>query len=439
MASSKNTLKLTVTEWSSSVPDRTVERFLNRPPFEPGAEKAAREILEDIRKRGDRAVAEYAEKFDGARLTPARFRVGQEAIDAAEAQVDAAFRKAAREADRRIARFARAGLRRDWRVATPRGGKLGERFTPLDRVGAYIPGGEAPLVSTALMTITLARVAGVPEIVACSPAGPDGEIDPYTLYAMKLAGATEIYRIGGIQAVGAMAYGTRTIRPVRKIVGPGGPYVTAAKRQVYGIVDLDLVAGPSEIAILADSSASPVHVAADLLAQAEHGTGSEKALLVTSSKVLARRTLVEIERQLPSLSRASAIRDVLRRGTLIALVKNLNEGMTLCNRFAPEHFELLVKNPTRWVPRVTAAGAIFVGPWTPEVAGDFAAGPSHVLPTGGAAHMFSGLTVDDFQKRTSVLQLTRADLQEVLPVIQGFARVETLDGHGRSAEVRFTS
>ena len=430
-------LKIQTAEWSPSRASSRVASFLNRPAFEPQAERAARTVLDAIRKEGDRAVLRYAKKFDGSVLTAKTLRVSAEEIDAASRAVDADFKRAARETRKCIRAFAAQGMRKDWRMRTSGGGSLGEQYTPLDRVGAYIPGGEAPLVSTALMTLAFAQKAGVQEIVACSPAGKDGNIDPYTLFAMQLAGATEIYRVGGIQAIGAMAYGTDTIRPVQKIVGPGGPYVTAAKRQVYGVVDLDLVAGPSEVAILADSRASARYVAADLLAQAEHGTGSEKALLVTSSAKLIKDVQKQLTIQLKTLSRAARIRPILKKGTLMVKVKNLQDGMELCNQFAPEHFELLVDKPDRWVSKVRAAGAVFVGPWTPEVAGDFSAGPSHVLPTGGAARMFSGLAVEDFRKKTSIVRLTKKDLKQQLPTIQSFSRVEGLDAHGRSAEIRF--
>jgi histidinol dehydrogenase len=314
---------------------------------------------------------------------------------------------------------------------------LGEQFGAIDRVGAYIPGGAAPLASTALMTVGLAKIAGVPEIVACTPCDKNGKVNPYVLYALDLAGATEIYRIGGIQAIGAMAFGTKSIGKVQKIVGPGGPYVTAAKRLVYGHVDLDLVAGPSEVAILADETARPEHVAADLLSQAEHGTGLEKLLLVTSSAQLAYAVNDELLRQAARLVRADAVNKVLAEGTLIAIVDTLDIGMELCNRFAPEHLEIMVREPRIWLKKVRRAGAVFVGPWTPECVGDFIAGPSHVLPTGGTAAMFSGLTVDSFRRRTSFMSYTRADLQDVLPVIESFSQVEQLDGHARSARIRF--
>jgi histidinol dehydrogenase len=288
------------------------------------------------------------------------------------------------------------------------------------------------------MTATIAKVAGVPEIVACTPCGADGKIDPYVLYAIDLAGATEIYRVGGIHSIGMMAYGTRQVAKVQKIVGPGGAYVTAAKRQVYGDVALDLVAGPSEIAVLADEHANPSHVAMDLLSQAEHGTGWEKALMVTPSQAILNAVKDALEAHTATLSRSDAIKRVAARGGIMLVkVKDLAEGVELCNRFAPEHLELMVRQPRKWMKQVRCAGAIFLGAWTPEAAGDFAAGPSHVLPTGGAAAMFSGLTVDDFRRRSSFIGFTKNDLKDVLHVIEAFGRVEGLDAHARSASIRF--
>ncbi|MBU0676935.1 MAG: histidinol dehydrogenase [Verrucomicrobia bacterium] len=426
-----------VVQWSPQKSSAVVESFLKRPPIDAKAEAVARKVLEDIGKRGDAAVAEYAAKFDGSRLKPSGFAVTEKEFEAADREVSPVFKKAAADAHRRVERFARAGIRKNWQIPTPKGGRLGEQFVPYDIIGTYIPGGEAPLASTALMTITLAKVAGVPEIVACTPADKDGRVDPHLLHAVKLAGATKVFKVGGIQAVGAMACGTKTIPRVQKIAGPGGPYVTAAKRLVYGIVSLDMVAGPSEIAVLADTSIPPAYIAADLLSQAEHGTGHEKALLVTDSMKTAEAVREELVKQARTLTRREAIAKVLTKGTLLVVTANLEDGMELCNRFAPEHFELQVKNPEKWVARVRAAGAVFLGKWTPEPAGDFVAGPSHVLPTGGTAALFSGLTVDDFQRRTSVISLTKADLEDMLPSITAFADVETLPAHRRSATIRF--
>lgn len=426
-----------IVKWSPHRESEAVTSFLERPAFDAAAEAVAAEVLADIRARGDAAVERCVRKYDGATLPPARFAVTREEMAEASAAVDLPFKQAAAEAHTRIARFAKAGMRKDWTLAAPKGGVLGEQFTPLDRVGAYIPAGAAPLASTALMTVSLARIAGVPEIAACTPCDKTGRVNPYLLYSLEVAGATEIYRVGGIQAIGAMAYGTRTIRKVQKIVGPGGPYVTAAKRLVYGSVDLDLVAGPSEIAILADDSAVAGYVAADLLSQAEHGTGHEKALLVTPYMQMAEAVRDALVEQVGPLSRREAISRVFKDGLLLVVVENLDAGMDLCNRFAPEHMELHVREPRRWVCKVRSAGAVFVGAWTPECAGDFVAGPSHVLPTGGTAAFFSGLTVESFRKRTSIISFTRADLMAVLPVIEAFGKVEQLDAHTRSAKIRF--
>lgn len=414
-----------------------LDTFLARPAVDPAAEETARRVLDDIRKTGDKAVRKYTKEFNRVDLTPARFLVPRDEQVAASEQVDLNFKRCASEVFARIVRFGKAGMKKDWNIASPKGGVLGEIFTPLERVGAYIPGGAAPLVSTALMSVSLAKIAGVPEIVACTPCDAKGRVNPFLLHALEVSGATEIYRIGGIQAIGAMAYGTSTIRKVQKIVGPGGPYVTAAKKLVYGNVDLDMVAGPSEIAILADETAVPAHVAADLLSQLEHGTGHEKALLVTPYMAMATKVLAEMERQAATLSRREAVEKAISAGAMFVVVDHLDTGMDLINRFAPEHFEIMTKEPRRWLQKVRNAGAVFVGAWTPESAGDFVAGPSHVLPTGGTAAYFSGLTVDSFRKRTSVVAFTRADLVETLPLIEAMGKVEGLDAHARAGSIRF--
>ena len=312
-----------------------LEKFLARPAIDPAAEETARRVLADIRASGDKAVQKYTKEFNGIALAPAKFAVSKEERLAASEQVDLMFKRSASDVYARIVRFGKAGMRKDWSMATPKGGVLGEKFTPLARVGAYIPGGAAPLASTALMTLSLAKIAGVPEIVACTPCDKKGKVDPFLLHALEVAGATEIYRIGGIQAIGAMAFGTATIRKVQKIVGPGGPFVTAAKKLVYGDVDLDMVAGPSEIAVLADESAVPAHVAADLISQLEHGTGHEKALLVTPYMAMATKVLAEMERQIATLSRREAIERAAAAGAMFVVTDHLDTGMHLVIQFAP--------------------------------------------------------------------------------------------------------
>ena len=428
-----------IVEWSAFRPQsRHVTKFLARSAFPEEAEKAAAEVLAAIRAEGDVAVARAVEKFEGARLSPKQFRVTEKELAAAEAQVSPKLKKAVKDAYRRVMKFSKASLKAPWTMKTPKGGTAGEFYSPMDRVGVYVPGGTAPLASTSVMTVTLAKAAGVREIVACTPAGPTGTPNPALLYALKLAGATEVYRVGGIQAIGLMAFGTKTVEKVQKIVGPGNAFVTAAKRQVYGYVGIDQVAGPSEIAVLADGTVPAKWVAADLLSQAEHGSGWEKSLLVTQSAAFAEEVKAEMFAQTETLSRKALIRRVFDRdGVLFCVTPTLEEGLELVNRFAPEHFEIMCKDALKLMKGVRAAGAVFAGAWTPESAGDFVAGPSHVLPTGGAANMFNGLTPDDFRRRHSYVAFTQGDLAETKDTIAAFAQVEGLDAHGRAASIRF--
>ena len=417
--------------------DRRIEAFNARPAFPEEAERAAAAAIAEIRARGDAAVVELVAKFEGFKA-PRASALRVDLAKVSEKRIDPKLVKAVEDAHRRVMRFSKASLRKAWSIPSPRGGRLGEFYSPMDRVGVYVPGGTAPLASTSVMTVTLAKAAGVKEIVACTPAGRDGKVNPVLLYALKLAGATEIYRVGGIQAIGMMAFGTRTCRKVQKIAGPGNAFVTAAKRQVYGYVAIDQVAGPSEIAVLADGSVDARWIAADLLSQAEHGSGWEKSLCVATSRKFAEKVRDEVLAQAATLSRRELVQRVIDRdGILIVVAKSVREGLEIVNRFAPEHFEIMTKDALKVMKGVRSAGAVFVGPWTPESAGDFVAGPSHVLPTGGAANMFNGLTPDDFRRRHSFVAFTRADLAETAPTIAAFAAVEGLDGHGRAASIRF--
>ena len=411
--------------------DGRIEEFNARPAFPQVAEDAAFKVLAEIRKNGDKAVRKYVAKFEGYRGSDLK-------VDVGELKIPAKIAAAVKDAHRRVLKFSKASLREAWTMKTPGGGKAGEFYSPMDRVGVYVPGGTAPLASTSVMTVTLAKAAGVKEIVACTPAGKTGEVNPVLLYALKLAGATEIYRVGGIQAIGMMAYGTESCRKVQKIAGPGNAFVTAAKRQVYGYVAIDQVAGPSEIAVLADGSVDAKWIAADLLSQAEHGSGLEKSLCVCTSKEFAEQVRAEVLAQTKKLSRRELIERVIDGdGILIVVAKNLEEGMEVVNRFAPEHFEIMTRDALKVMKGVRSAGAVFAGAWTPESAGDFVAGPSHVLPTGGAANMFNGLTPDDFRRRHSFVAFTRKDLAETRATIEAFAEVEGLDAHGRAAAIRF--
>jgi histidinol dehydrogenase len=305
-------------------------------------------------------------------------------------------------------------------------------------VGLYIPGGEVPLVSTVLMTATLARIAGCPEVVVFTPAKSGGLVSPSLLAALRLCGVDEVYRIGGVQAIGAMAFGTESIPPVDKIFGPGNAYVCEAKRQVFGLVGVDSLPGPSEIMVIADRTARPGYAAADLIAQAEHGSGREKIYLVATARSVANAIISQIDRQLNANSRRDRIERVLSAGFLVLVAKDIAQAAEAANFVAPEHLELLVGEAAaaELLRRVTTAGAIMVGNETPTALGDFAAGPSHVLPTGRTGRFSSGLRVDDFIRRTSVIRFNRASLRRAAPIVAAFSKMEKLDAHGRSVEIR---
>ncbi len=395
-------------------------------------------ILSDIRARGDAAVAHYALRFDGARLRPGDFRVPAREIAAAARRLPASERAGIKEAHASILDFNRRNLPVNWTARNRHGAEVGEKFDPINRVGIYVPGGQVPLVSTVLMTATLARIAGCPEIAVFTPTGADRRVAPGLLAALELAGIGEVYRIGGVQAIGAMAYGTATIPGVDKIFGPGSAYVCEAKRQVFGTVGVDLLPGPSEVMVIADESARLDYAAADLLAQAEHGTGSERIYLVATSAKIIAGVAAEIKRQLPQLTRSEKTQLVLDRGFLAVEVADLGQAAKVANEVAPEHLELLVRPGAvpRLVKAVTTAGAIMVGNLTPTALGDFAAGPSHVLPTGGAGRFSSGLRVSDFLRRTSVMCYDAQSLGKAAPTVAALSAMEKLDGHGRSVSIR---
>jgi histidinol dehydrogenase len=404
--------------------------------FDPVIEQRTRVILDDVRARGDAALLELTERFDGAALTAEQLPITQAELVAASLKADESLRAALADAGRNIAAFARKSRRKDWQMHNSHGAVVGEKFDPFQRVGIYIPGGMAPLVSTALMTVTLAKVAGCPEIVACTPCGKDGSLNPAVVFAARGAGATEIYRVGGAQAIAALAYGTTTINRVQKIFGPGNAYVVAAKRLVVGHVAIDLLPGPSELLVLADDTANPKFVAADMLAQAEHGTGHERVWLVTTSTRLLKAVEKEIARQQTKLSRRELVKQVLDRNGWLIQVKTLDAGVALANQLAPEHCEVMTREARDVSRRIVTAGAIFLGPYSPTVLGDYVAGPNHTLPTGGAGASFAGLTIDQFQRRTSVVEYDRASLRKALPAVRKFAEIEGLSAHGKSAEIR---
>jgi histidinol dehydrogenase len=404
--------------------------------FDPAIEQRTRAIIETVAARGDDAVLELTERFDGAKLSAEQLAVTTEELFAASLKADESLRAAVTEAERNIANFARKSRRKDWSAKNSHGALVGEKFDPFQRVGVYIPGGTAPLVSTALMTITLAKVAGCRDIVVCTPCGKNGAVNPAILFAARAAGATEIYRIGGAQAIAAMAFGTKTIRRVQKIFGPGNAYVSMAKRLLFGRVAVDLLAGPSDVLILADDTANPKFAAADMLAQAEHGSGHERVWLVTTSSKMLKTVEKEISRQLPKLARREFIQPVLDNNVWLIQVKSLADGVTLANQIAPEHCEVITRNARQVSRGIVTAGALFLGNYSPTVLGDYVAGPSHVLPTDGAGASFAGLTVDQFQRRTSVAEYSRGALKKALPAVKKFAELEGLDAHGQSAIVR---
>jgi histidinol dehydrogenase len=404
--------------------------------FDATIEKRARAVLDAVAERGDEALTELTERYDGVRLEAGAFPVGKAEWMAASLHADDALRAAIKEVDKNVAGFARKSMRRGWSMSNSHGGTVGEKFDPFQRVGIYIPGGTAPLVSTALMTVTLARVAGCPEIVLCTPPGKDGSVNPALLFAARSAGATEVYKLGGAQAIGAMAFGTKTIRSVSKIFGPGNAYVVAAKRLLFGQVAVDLLPGPSEMLVLADDTANPVYVAADLLAQAEHGSGHERVWLVTPSAKLITAVKREVARQLPKLSRREFIEKVLNDNGWLIHMRTMAEAIAVANELAPEHCEIHARQASKIAAEIRTAGALFLGPWSPTALGDYVAGPSHVLPTGGGGRSFAGLTVDQFQRRTSVVAYDKASLRKALGGVRAFAAMEGLDAHGRSASIR---
>ncbi|AFL99816.1 histidinol dehydrogenase [Desulfitobacterium dehalogenans ATCC 51507] len=393
------------------------------------------EILSEIKKEGDLALYALTEKFDGVDLRGSGLRVQKEELTRAYAQVDEEFLEALRLAKENITSYHEKQKRTSWLDAKEDGSVLGQLLLPLKRVGIYVPGGTAAYPSSVLMNAVPAVVAGVEEIVMVSPPRKDGTLLPEVLVAAAEAGVTEIYKVGGAQAIAALAFGTEGISPVDKITGPGNIYVTLAKKQVFGTVDIDMLAGPSEILILADESAKPEELAADLLSQAEHDPLAS-SILVSPDRKLLEETVVEVERQLNLLQRQEIARASWEAYGAAILVQDLEEGMDLANQIAPEHFELVVKEPYSWLGRVRNAGAVFLGRFSPEPVGDYFAGPNHVLPTGGTARFYSPLNVDTFTKKVSVISYSEKALRRDGRHITHLARKEGLEAHARAVEAR---
>ena len=394
------------------------------------------EIVDGVKERGDEALFAYTEKFDGAKVSADNIRVTEEEIEAAMAQVPEELLAVMKTSMENIRRYHEKQKRNSWFDARPDGTILGQKMTPLDSVGVYVPGGKAAYPSSVLMNIIPAQVAGVERIVMVTPPGKDGSVNPVTLTAAHLAGATEVYRAGGAQAVAALAFGTASIPRVRKIVGPGNIFVALAKKAVYGHVSIDSIAGPSEILVIADEKANPRYVAADLLSQAEHDQLAS-AILVTPSMELAKEVSRQAQEMTECLSRRDIIQASLDNYGYILVVENMKEAIQAANEIAPEHLEILTDNPFEVMTKIRNAGAIFMGPYSSEPLGDYFAGPNHVLPTNGTAKFFSPLSVDDFIKKSSIVYYSREALETVHEDIETFAKAEGLTAHANSIEVRF--
>lgn len=414
-----------------------LENLLKRSPNNYGKfEAAVADILANVKEKGDEALFSYTKEFDKVEVTPETIRVTEEEIEEAYKAVDASLLEVIRKALVNIRSYHEKQRQNSWFTSTENGTMLGQKVTPLNRVGVYVPGGKAVYPSSVLMNIVPAKVAGVPHIVMTTPPGKDGKVNPSTLVAAKEAGADEIYKVGGAQAIGALAYGTASIPKVDKIVGPGNIFVALAKKAVYGHVSIDSIAGPSEILVLADETANAHYVAADLLSQAEHDEMAS-AILITTSTELAQNVEKEIEGYLKVLSRKEIIEKSLENFGYILIAEDMDEAIEAANEIASEHMEIVTKNAFEVMMKVRNAGAIFIGEYSSEPLGDYFAGPNHVLPTNGTAKFFSALSVDDFIKKSSIVYYSKSALREIHKDIIQFASSEQLTAHANSIAVRF--
>ena len=414
-----------------------LENLLKRSPNNYGKfESAVAQILDKVKKDGDEALFAYTKEFDKAEVTKETIRVTEAEIEEAYAQIDPALLGVIRKALVNIRKYHEKQIQNSWFTSETNGTMLGQKVTPLNRVGVYVPGGKAVYPSSVLMNIVPAKVAGVPHIVMTTPPGKDGKICASTLVAAKEAGADEIYKVGGAQAIGALAFGTESIPKVDKIVGPGNIFVALAKKAVYGYVSIDSIAGPSEILVLADETANPHFVAADLLSQAEHDELA-CAILITTSEEFAARVDEEVKGFVEVLSRKEIIQKSLDNFGYILIAEDMDEAIEAANEIAPEHMEIVTANPFEDMMKVKNAGAIFIGEYSSEPLGDYFAGPNHVLPTNGTAKFFSALSVDDFIKKSSIVYYSKAALRDIHKDIIQFATSEQLTAHANSISVRF--
>lgn len=417
--------------------ENILESLLKRSPNQYDTyQDTVNEILNEVKEKGDEALFRYTKKFDKAEITEDNIRVTGEEIQEAYAQVETSLVEVMKKSLANIQDFHKKQLRNSWIETRENGVILGQRITPLESVGVYVPGGKAAYPSSVLMNIIPAQVAGVERIVMVTPPGADGKVNPATLVAADLAGATEVYKVGGAQAVAALAYGTASIKKVAKICGPGNIFVALAKKSVYGHVSIDSIAGPSEILVLADETANPRYVAADLLSQAEHDELAS-AILVTTSEELAVKVEEEIQEFLKTLSRADIIQKSLENYGYLLVADSMSDAIRAANEIASEHLEILTKNPFDTMTRIKNAGAIFLGEYSSEPLGDYFAGPNHVLPTNGTAKFFSPLNVDDFIKKSSLISYSREALEPIHKDIIQFAKAEQLTAHANSIAVRF--
>lgn len=414
-----------------------LENLLKRSPNQYGSyEAAVREILAKIQEEGDEALFAYTKKFDRAEITEQNVRVTDEEIREAYETVDPALVDVIRKSLVNIRNYHEKQKQNSWFTSSEDGTMLGQKVTPLEKVGVYVPGGKAVYPSSVLMNIVPAKVAGVDRIIMTTPPGPDGKVNPSTLVAANEAGADEIYKAGGAQAIGALAYGTQSIPKVDKIVGPGNIFVALAKKAVYGHVSIDSIAGPSEILVLADDSANPRFVAADLLSQAEHDELAS-AILITTSRELAEKVSCEVDEFVKRLSRKEIIQKSLDQFGYILLAETMDQAVEAANAIASEHMEIVTRNPFEVMMKVRNAGAIFIGEYSSEPLGDYFAGPNHVLPTNGTAKFFSPLSVDDFIKKSSIVYYSREALKKIHKDVEQFAASEQLTAHANSIAVRF--
>ena len=396
--------------------DKIYNRGLNR---QARVEEKVKKIIDDVRLFGDEALLKYTRKFDGVKMMPRQLKVSEIEISGAYANISPNFVSSLKVVIENVNRFYRKQMRKSWRIKGVEGAVLGENYTPLEKVGIYIPAGTAPLVSTVYMTVLPAKLAGVKKIVLVSPPDKNGYINPHILVIADLLKVDEIYRVGGAQGIAALAYGTKTIPRVDKVVGPGNIYVSEAKRQVFGMIDIDMIAGPTELVVIANRFSDPKFIIADLRAQAEHAKGL--AILITNSKALAK----EVKSQLDG------------DNGYIILTKNLKQACEIANKIAPEHLEILVQNPKGLLKNIKNAGAVFLGPYSPTAVGDYVAGPSHVLPTGGTARFFSGLSVSDFVKSSHIISYSKKALEKMREPLEKIAGIEGLQKHVDSVKARF--